>query len=91
MDRRFDQQLNSVHKVALAAGKWKNTAAVHDRVEYLSRGVLAYFDASGQHAPPLNRGYPVATREALREYGPGLFGLVEVTMAYKGKVDWRLR
>jgi hypothetical protein len=91
MDVRFDQTLDSLHKAALAAGKWKNTAAVHDRVEYWTRGVLAYFDASGQHAPPVDTGYPIATREALRAYDPGLFALVETTMAYKGKVDWRLR
>ena len=24
-----------------------------------------------------------------RDYDPGLFELVETTMAYKGKVDWR--
>jgi hypothetical protein len=35
------------------------------------------FDASGQHAPPLDTGYPVATREALSVYDPGLFALVE--------------
>jgi hypothetical protein len=91
MDVRFDRRLDSLHKAATAAGKWKNTAAVHDRVEYWTRGVLAYFDAAGQHAPPLDTGYPVATREELRTYDPGLFALVEETMAYKGKVDWRLR
>jgi hypothetical protein len=90
MDIRFDQKLDSLHKAATGAGKWKNTAAMHDRLEYWTRGLLAYFDAAGQHAPPLDSGYPVATREGLRTYDPGLFGLVEETMAYKGKVDWRL-
>jgi alpha-glucosidase len=90
MDIRFDQKLDSLHKAAVAAGKWKNTAAVHDRVEYWTHGVLAYFDASGQHAPPFDTGYPVATREALSAYDPGLFALVETTMAHRGKVDWRL-
>lgn len=91
MDVRFDQKLDRAYQAAIAAGKWKGTAAVHDRVDYWTRGVLAYFDASGQHAPPLDTGYPIATREALKEYDPGLFGLVEATMAYRGKVDWRLR
>jgi hypothetical protein len=34
--------------------------------------------------------HSVATREALQVYDPGLFGIVEETMAYKGKTDWRL-
>ena len=91
MDTRFDQKLDGLHKAAMAAGKWKGTAATHNREDYWTRGVLAYFDASGQHAPPLDTGYPIATREDLRAYDPGLFSLVEETMAYKGKVDWRLR
>ncbi len=91
MDIRFDRQLDSLHKAALAAGKWKNTAALLDRVEYWTRGVLAYFDGSGQHSPPLDVGYQVATREALKSYDPGLFALVEETMYHRGKVDWRLR
>ena len=90
MDARFDRKLDDLYKAAVAAGKWKGTAATRNREEYWVRGVLAYFDASGQHAPPLDAGYPIATREALRSYDPGLFGLVEETMAYKGQVDWRL-
>jgi hypothetical protein len=91
MDIRFDQKLDSLYRIAMAAGKWKGTAAVHDREQYWTRGVLAYFDASGQHAPPLDTGYEVGTREALKEYDPGLFALVEETMAFRGKVGWRLR
>jgi hypothetical protein len=91
LDIRFDQKLDSLHKAALAAGKWKNTGAMLDRVEYWARGVLAYFDASGQHSPPLDAGYQIATRETLKSYDPGLFELVETTMYHKGKVDWRLR
>jgi hypothetical protein len=34
---------------------------------------------------------PVTTREALRAYDPELFALVEETMAYKGRVDWRVK
>jgi len=33
----------------------------------------------------------LSTRETLKEYDAGLFALVEETMAYKGKVDWRYR
>jgi hypothetical protein len=90
MDVRFDAKLRELHEAAVKAGKWRGTAAVHDRVEYWTRGVLAYFDAAGQHASPLDAARPIATREALERYDPGLFALVEETMAYRGKVDWRL-
>lgn len=89
MDIRFDEKLKEVYDSAMSKGLWKGTAAVHDRVEYWAEGVLAYFDAVGMGAPPNGADYPITTREALKEYDPGLFSLVDETMAYKGKVDWR--
>jgi hypothetical protein len=53
--------------------------------------VLAYFDAAGQSSAPLNAPHPIGTREILKEYDPGLFALVNETMAYDGHVDWRYR
>ena len=78
-----------LHAKALSAGKWKGTPAVHDRVEYWAEGVLAYFDAAGTGMTPTDADHPITTREALKEYDPDLFALVDETMAYKGKVDWR--
>ena len=75
----------------MSRGLWKGTAAAGNRVEYWAEGVLAYFDAAGAVAAPNDSGHPIATRETLRQYDPGLFALVEETMAYKGKVDWRYR
>ena len=74
----------------MSKGRWKGTAAVHDRVEYWAEGVLAYFDAVGRGTPPGDAAHPITTREALKQYDPGLFALVDETMAYRGKVDWRL-
>ena len=76
---------------AMSKGLWKGTAAVHNRAEYWAEGVLAYFDASGAVVPPNDCGHPISTRQTLKQYDPGLFALVEETMAYKGKVDWRCR
>jgi len=89
MDVRFDEKLKELYDNAMSKGLWKGTAAVHDRVDYWVEGVLAYFDASGAVVPPNDSGHPIATRETLKQYDPGLFALVEETMAYKGKVDWR--
>ena len=89
MDVRFDEQLQKIFEQAIAQEKWKGTAAIHDRVAYWAEGVLAYFDAQGQDAAPLDAKHPIQTRERLREYDRDLFELVEQTMAYAGKVDWR--
>jgi hypothetical protein len=91
MDIRFDKKLKELYDSAMSKGLWKGTAAVHNRAEYWAEGVLAYFDASGAIVPPNDSDHPIATREALKQYDPGLFTLVEETMGYKGKVDWRYR
>jgi hypothetical protein len=89
LDIRFDEKLKDLHARALSAGKWKGTPAIHDRVEYWAEGVLAYFDAAGTGMTPTDADHPITTREALKQYDPDLFALVDETMAYKGKVDWR--
>jgi len=91
MDIRFDEKLKELYDDAMSKGLWKGTAAIHDRSEYWAEGVLAYFDAAGAVVPPNDADNPIATREALKRYDPGLFALVEETMGYKGKVDWRYR
>jgi alpha-glucosidase len=91
LDVRFDEKLQELHAKALGAGKWKGTPAIHDRVEYWAEGVLAYFDGAGLGMTPTEAEHPITTREALKQYDPDLFALVDDTMAYKGKVDWRYR
>ncbi len=91
MDVRFDEKLKTLYDSAIGKGRWKGTPAVHSRVEYWAEGVLAYFDASGPGATPTDAEHPITTRETLKAYDPDLFALVDETMAYKGKVDWRYR
>jgi hypothetical protein len=67
------------------------TAAARDAVEYWAAGVEASFDAAGDGPAPLHADRPIATREALRAYDPGLYELVDETMAHRGHVDWRVR
>jgi hypothetical protein len=90
LDERFAAQLTELHQQATSAGKWKGTSAVHSPMAYWSAGVLAYFDAAGQDAAPIGAAHPVRTRELLREHDADLLALVHETMAYQGKVDWRL-
>jgi hypothetical protein len=90
LDTSFDEKLAKLYETASSSGKWKGTAAIHDRVAYWTAGVLAYFDATGQDAAPHDAPHPIVTREALSHYDPQLFALVRETMAYDGRVDWRL-
>ena len=64
--------------------------SVHGRAGYFTAGVLAYFDAAGQDMAPNDAPHGVKTREALKQYDPDLFALINRTMAYDGHVDWRL-
>ena len=89
LDVRFDEKLKALYEQAMSAGKWKGTAAAHDRVAYWIEGVLGYFDALGQDAAPHDAAHPINTREALKDYDPDPYALVNVTMAYDGHVDWR--
>ena len=76
---------------ARAGGRWRGTQALSDRFAYWTTGVLAYFDAVGHDGAPLDARHPITTREQLLAYDPYLFALVDETMAYAGKVDWRYR
>ena len=90
LDERLDQNLEKLYANAGGKGLWKGTA-VHDRESYFVQGVLAYFDAAGQDFAPNDAPHNIATREALRQYDPELFNLINQTMAYDGHVDWRLQ
>ena len=91
LDVQFDERLKELFEKSTAAGKWKGTSAIHDRVAFWTAGVLAYFDATGQDAAPGDAPHPITSRELLKSYDPDLFALVHETMAYAGHVDWRLK
>jgi hypothetical protein len=91
LDVAFDQRLQKLHDEVTGNGLWKGTAAGSSRSEYWAAGVEAYFDAAGAGQPPDHADRPVTTREALKAYDPGLYALVDETMAYSGHVDWRFK
>jgi hypothetical protein len=90
LDAAFDRTVKDLYEAAVGKGLWKGTAAARDRAEYWATGVEAYFDA-GAVSVPEGADHPIGTREALRRYDPDLFQVVEETMAYKGRVDWRVK
>jgi alpha-glucosidase len=86
LDVEFDEKLKKLFETAPAKGSSRGTPATNDRVEYWAQGVMAYFNAASNRDA-----HSVHTRERLKEHDPGLYGLVNETMAYEGHVDWRLR
>jgi hypothetical protein len=89
LDVDFDHRVGKCFEEALSKGLWRGTAAARTRFDYWAAGVEAYFDAGGTGQPPNLADRPITTREALRAYDVGLYGLVDETMAYKEHVDWR--
>jgi hypothetical protein len=89
LDVRFKEALEKLFTKAQSQKLWRGTGALRSPSEYWGRGVLAYFDAAGQGHAPENSAHPITKREGLRQYDPGLYSLVEETMAYTGHVDWR--
>jgi alpha-glucosidase len=91
LDTDFDKRLEKLFEAATTRNLWKGTPAARDRVEYWAAGVQAYFDAAGTGVAPHGADRPITTREHLRAHDPELFALVDETMAYKEKVDWRAK
>ncbi len=91
LDVEFDKKVTKLFDAATEKKLWRGTAAARDRFEYWSAGVEAYFDAAGSGTPPNGSDRPITTREALKVYDPELFALVDETMAYKERVDWRAK
>jgi alpha-glucosidase len=91
LDVELDRKLQKLQEAALAKGLWKGTAAARQRADYWTAGVEAYFDAAGDGPAPNDAERPIATRRALEAYDPGLYALVDETMGFKGRVDWRVR
>jgi alpha-glucosidase len=91
LDVTFDRKLQQLYDEAKGKGLWRGTAAARDRDSYWVAGVEAYFDATGADTPPIGADRPIATREALKAYDPGLHALVHETMAYQDHVDWRYK
>jgi hypothetical protein len=89
LDIEFDNRLRRIHEETTNKGLWQGTPAARSRGEYWATGVEAYFDGSGSGLPPHGADRPITTRQALKTYDAELYTLVDETMAYKGRVDWR--
>jgi hypothetical protein len=91
-DKRVAQLFEATRTIDLKTPPlWKGTPAARDRFEYWTAGVEAYFDAAGSGIAPAGAERPITTREALKVYDPGLYALVDETMGYRERVDWRIK
>ncbi|HYE31803.1 MAG TPA: hypothetical protein VEH27_10260 [Methylomirabilota bacterium] len=91
LDSRFGAKVEQLHAAATSGGKWKGCPGAASPNAYWTEGVLAYFDAAGQLATPVDATHPIATTEMLERYDANLLQLVKETMAYEGKPDWRFK
>lgn len=91
LDIEFDKKLAMLFDAATEKKLWRGTAAARDRAEYWTAGVEAYFDAAGSGTAPNGTDRPITTREALKAHDPDLYSLVDETMAFKERVDWRVK
>jgi hypothetical protein len=91
LDVEFDKKVTALFDAATENKLWRGTAAARDRFEYWAAGVEAYFDATGSGTAPNGADRPITTRETLKAYDPDLYALVAETMAFKERVDWRVK
>ncbi|HEX7861551.1 MAG TPA: hypothetical protein VF773_14545 [Verrucomicrobiae bacterium] len=91
LDTRFKERLEKLASSAGDAKKWAGTPALRSPAEYFARGVLAYFNASGETHAPSDAPFPISTREQLRDYDPDFYKLISETLAYESHVDWSHR
>ena len=79
IDPTFDNRLRTTYNMARARGLWQNTYAGTNMSEYWAQGVGTWFNA--------NPGFQSATtREALKNYDPGLASLLTEIF---GDGDWQ--
>lgn len=79
-DNTFDARLQAAYSEAMSAGKWQNTYAAVNRIEYYAEGVQDWYDANPNVSPADGTHNDVNTRAELRAYDPALAALIAETM-----------
>ncbi|MHC4957265.1 MAG: hypothetical protein ACYTGN_02735 [Planctomycetota bacterium] len=83
---KFEKQLKALYEDAKKNGRWKDTYAMTNPVEYWAEGVQSYFDANLQATPTNGIHNHVDTREELKEHDPKLYALIRRTFR---NAEWR--
>lgn len=88
MDRSFDGRVDDAYRAAMAAGKFANTYAASNAVEYFAEGVQDWYNTNLESARPDGVHNEINTRAELEAYDPGLYELLaEVLPDEPGYVD----
>lgn len=83
IDPTFDKRLQKAFAEAIEAGKWENTYAASNPMEYWAEGVQSWFDDNRESDALHNH---VNTRQELLEYDPSLARLCQQVF---GDFAWR--
>jgi hypothetical protein len=87
-DAAFEPRLQAAYDAAVAAGRWTNTFAQRNPIEYYVEGVEDWFEADIEASPANGTHNEINTRPELAAYDPVLSALVAETMPDDG---WRPR
>ncbi|MDF1523939.1 MAG: hypothetical protein P1P87_14125, partial [Trueperaceae bacterium] len=77
VDATFDGRLEAAYADAMDAGRWTDTYAATNAIEYWAEGVQSYFDVNGFAEPADGVHHTIATRVDLQAYDPSLYALVD--------------
>jgi len=81
VDATFQGRLDAAFEDAIDAGRWTDTYAATNAIEYWAEGVQSYFDVNGFADPADGVHNAVATRADLMAYDPDLYALVDDVFA----------
>jgi hypothetical protein len=87
-DATFEPRLQAAYDATVAAGRWKDTFALLNPIEYYVEGVEDWFEADIEASPANGTHNEINTRPELVDYDPALAALVAETMPDDG---WRPR
>jgi len=83
----FNDVLQKALDKAIAEGKWENTYAVTNILEYWAEGVQSWFNVNGEVPKPDGKHNHVNTRAELKSYDPVLY---EIVSDYFPEVEFEL-
>ena len=73
IDPKIDQKIQKLMDQAIAEGKYKNTYALENFIEYWAEGVQNWFNVNAEMPMPDGKHNWVNTREDLKKYDPRLY------------------
>jgi hypothetical protein len=76
IDPTFEPKLKELLDKAVSEGKYRNTYAKTDILEYFAEGVQDWFNTNAEAPRPDGKHNQLNTRQELKEYDPGLYNLI---------------